>query len=237
MSPGFRPRPSLSVLPSQHLGRDLACVAGVQAPAFVERRKRSTRPSPPRGVAGVQAPAFVERAHRDNRRFRISCVAGVQAPAFVERRPSIRISRPAIPVSPGFRPRPSLSERHHRGGNRVERGVAGVPAPAFVERARSSRSRTASPSVAGVPAPAFVERRRGPGGSARGSQVSPGFRLRPSLSDRSRTHRPGGGHVSPGFGPRPSLSEPQGASSLASRTRVAGVQAPAFVERCASGPG
>ena len=37
-------------------------------------------------------------------------------------------------ASPGFNPRPSLSERNAAGGRRHVRGVAGVQPPAFVER-------------------------------------------------------------------------------------------------------
>ena len=87
VSPGFRPRPSLSALERVGSGDLTEGVAGVSAPAFVERRKLlclasdgtltvspgfRPRPSlsdhvqlagqsPLRRVAGVSAPAFVER--------------------------------------------------------------------------------------------------------------------------------------------------------------------------------
>ena len=66
--------------------------------------------------------------------------------------------------------------------------------------------------------------------------VSPGFRLRPSLSDGDRNvqHQYGPILVSPGFRLRPSLSGPdrRDIDELAqSETSVAGVQTPAFVER------
>ena len=62
VSPGFTPRPSLSAL-------------------------RALRPDPPRDrVAGVHAPAFVERLSQFTKRYLKMCrVAGVHAPAFVER--------------------------------------------------------------------------------------------------------------------------------------------------------
>ena len=67
VSPGWKPRPSLSV--STDIAR-LYCgsairVAGVEAPAFVERRvgpAYACRRSMPVRVAGVEAPAFVERS-------------------------------------------------------------------------------------------------------------------------------------------------------------------------------
>ena len=56
------PRPSLSASPPLRARYQTLCVAGVDAPAFVERASRgSLRPRPP-GVAGVDAPAFVERS-------------------------------------------------------------------------------------------------------------------------------------------------------------------------------
>ena len=63
VSPGLRPRPSLSELSMYQPDREALGVAGVTAPAFVERRPTrcgvSGRLS---GVAGVTAPAFVERS-------------------------------------------------------------------------------------------------------------------------------------------------------------------------------
>ena len=67
------------------------------------------------------------------------CVAGVLAPAFVERGQAGGADRVRGRVSPGFRPRPSLSVRPERGGARARDGVAGVSAPAFVERVLSSQ--------------------------------------------------------------------------------------------------
>ena len=113
-------------------------------------------------------------------------------------------------------------------------GVAGVHAPAFVERAWPAPARPGrSGGVAGVHAPAFVERTsRGRRRRFRGG-VSPGFTPRPSLSGQDhqgqQVDQIG---VSPGFTPRPSLSGAvQAADRSAVRARVAGVHAPAFVER------
>ena len=62
-------------------------------------------------------------------------------------------------VSPGFMPRPSLSDNFLGFYPNVRPGVAGVYAPAFVERSIKVASISASLSgVAGVYAPAFVER-------------------------------------------------------------------------------
>ena len=109
VSPGSRPRPSLS---------------DVRRLVFLGQRQR---------VAGVSAPAFVERRHRIARRVRSGCVAGVSAPAFVE-----RVTRAQVrPHSPG---------------------VAGVSAPAFVERSCPASPVVFARRVAGVSAPAFVER-------------------------------------------------------------------------------
>ena len=134
-------------------------VAGVQTPAFVERRILGStvtvripvspefrlRPSlseATRGrgacdagrVAGVQTPAFVERMPVPKTiKTEEQGVAGVQTPAFVERRPAPRAAGSAA-------------------------CVAGVQTPAFVERCRASRRRSVGASVAGVQTPAFVER-------------------------------------------------------------------------------
>ena len=63
-----------------------ASVAGVNAPAFVERIPAGTAAEPIVGVAGVNAPAFVERRNTVRRYIRLAGgVAGVNAPAFVER--------------------------------------------------------------------------------------------------------------------------------------------------------
>ena len=88
-------------------------VAGVDAPAFVERSTENSINGvlSTTGVAGVDAPAFVERSTENSINGVLSTtgVAGVDAPAFVERarRPPPRSAKP---------------------------GVAGVDAPAFVER-------------------------------------------------------------------------------------------------------
>ena len=64
-------------------------------------------------------------------------------------------------VSPGFTPRPSLSEERLLDRIGLGGGVAGVHAPAFVERMDVSLSwRLPASRVAGVHAPAFVERVR-----------------------------------------------------------------------------
>ena len=111
------------------------------------------------GVAGVQAPAFVERpglvAESQGRR--------IVSPEF-RLRPSLsaarlgRLGRLAH-VSPEFRLRPSLSERHRHGQPVGGGRVAGVQAPAFVERTRTTAAAASRACVAGVQAPAFVERR------------------------------------------------------------------------------
>ena len=61
-------------------------VAGVSAPAFVERYYAELVKVATRGVAGVSAPAFVERAGAVLASPAPALgVAGVSAPAFVER--------------------------------------------------------------------------------------------------------------------------------------------------------
>ena len=124
VSPEFRLRPSLSVLAGRRGGAHglaIEGVAGVQTPAFVERRL---------DLLGARERTCVRR------------VAGVQTPAFVER--CLIESQALMPsidgVSPEFRLRPSLS------GLRKPRKtltcpsacrVAGVQTPAFVERFQS----------------------------------------------------------------------------------------------------
>ena len=185
VSPGFMPRPSLSGRgPAAHPA--LCCrVAGVHAPAFVERR---------RPIAGC-------RSRR--------CVV---SPGFMPR-PSlsvlliVELFLPCPHVSPGFMPRPSLSGHDRARPRTVRGGVAGVHAPAFVERACGS-----SPT-------------------AQSRRVSPGFMPRPSLSDRVARDPGRRLHVSPGFMPRPSLSASERDWRRIGPDRVAGVHAPAFVER------
>ena len=62
-------------------------VAGVDAPAFVEREQAAMQWFEEQAcVAGVDAPAFVERTHSTlTMNGKTTCVAGVDAPAFVER--------------------------------------------------------------------------------------------------------------------------------------------------------
>ena len=183
VSPGFTPRPSLSVYarPAHRVQRRR--VAGVHAPAFVERPSPRARIARASRVAGVHAPAFVERSGRGTRPRRAARVAGVHAPAFVERSDSVGDSEGATD------------------------GVAGVHAPAFVERRRSG-----SPGMS----PA---------------RVSPGFTPRPSLSEEQAAAGPWAPPVSPGFTPRPSLSGSDHPRGGGRRPGVAGVHAPAFVER------
>ena len=193
MSPGFTPRPSLSAVGYGSGGLPLGCVAGVHAPAFVERRwSRTASTKTSTSVAGVHAPAFVERPTEkgfDLARELPASVAGVHAPAFVERWRTADVS--------------AILGRRVLPSTKTSTSVAGVHAPAFVEREKG----LARLRVAGVHAP--------------------------SLSDPDRRRL---GHprprVSPGFTPRPSLSEDHGCAARWGLTGgVAGVHAPAFVER------
>ena len=205
VSPGFRLRPSLSG--RQHRRRAAEahrvagvqtpafverpsssrrmprtrCVAGVQTPAFVERGRRWWTAIWPGGVAGVQTPAFVERPRSAPSPPRARCVAGVQTPAFVERIAkngcATQVPRVAGVQTPAFverRPRPGTSG--------APPCVAGVQTPAFVERRTGGRTTPRAVCVAGVQTPAFVERSAPPPGPGPAWAVSPGFRLRPSLS-------------------------------------------------------
>ena len=61
--------------------------------------------------------------------------------------------------------------------------------------------------------------------------MSPGFMPRPSLSDPGHRRGPSMAAVSPGFMPRPSLSDRRGGCGGVRVDCVAGVHAPAFVER------
>ena len=88
MSLGFMLQPSLSAIRAGRPTQPRKRVAGVYAPAFVERVHQKDHHVHQRArVAGVYAPAFVERGlcrhqiHQQEYR-----VAGVYAPAFVERR-------------------------------------------------------------------------------------------------------------------------------------------------------
>ena len=157
-------------------------------------------------------------------------------------------ARHSVVVSPGFTPRPSLSERVRGPRHRPVGGVAGVHAPAFVERAVATRwpGWSTCPGVAGVHAPAFVERCGTPTRPVGGCVVSPGFTPRPSLSGADRVGVCRVDCVSPGFTPgtqartetfvrerRPAFVEraPAAAPAPATSAGVAGVHAPAFVER------
>ena len=187
------------------------------------------------GVAGVHAPAFVERVGRAERHLRglRRRVAGVHAPAFVERATSSRPPSPtAPPVSPGFTPRPSLSGR-----DAGDRKGAAMVSPGFTPRPSLSGTRApprlrAPESVAGVHAPAFVERTpRALDRANRRGGVSPGFTPRPSLSGATATARArrlvrvAGVHA-------PAFVERRRAVGVAHASGgVAGVHAPAFVER------
>ena len=208
-------------------------VAGVHAPAFVERKYSPSRTAPAPGVAGVHAPAFVERRPTAGTAAAASGVAGVHAPAFVQRRKLTRCrgifwslacrrgSRPGLrsadtakhacngaqAVSPGFTPRPSLSGARWRWKGKPHR-----VSPGF------------------TPRPSF-ERERKTSWSSNSGTVSPGFTPRPSLSDQGRADDGRGlpgiaGVHAPAFVERPS-STPGSPSSRC----VAGVHAPAFVER------
>ena len=85
MSPGFTPRPSLSVPRARLLGGNSYGVAGVHAPAFVERGQTGKQRSSP-----VVSPGFTPRPSlsvidQQERQHGNRSVAGVHAPAFVER--------------------------------------------------------------------------------------------------------------------------------------------------------
>ena len=110
VSPGFTPRPSLSA----DGARGRAAGGGRVSPGFTPRPSlsdcgRETRSLFDTSVAGVHAPAFVERTSAIAMTWAGNCVAGVHAPAFVERASGSRRSSLPCRVSPGFTPRPSLS--------------------------------------------------------------------------------------------------------------------------------
>ena len=111
-------------------------------------------------------------------------------------------------VSPGFLPRPSLSEAVVVAPCHVAAGVAGISYPAFVERRRGRRTSLRSPRVAGISTPVFVERPI----PTRTSGCSPWRRRRgstPAFVERASVGHLGelDHRVSPGFLPRPSLSD------------------------------
>ena len=87
MSPGLTSRPSLSACLLCSFARIFASVAGINLPAFVERRRKAffcvERWT---CVAGINLPAFVERSRRiTSGAEALGCVAGINLPAFVER--------------------------------------------------------------------------------------------------------------------------------------------------------
>ena len=166
VSPEFMLRPSLSVASPLRGSAGLrAGVAGVYAPAFVERA--SAGGSSVR--TGAVSPEFmlrpslsVARQHRaPPSNVYVRCVAGVYAPAFVERPRSYVVRSWRVGSSVAGVYAPAFVERSQVVGH-VERdgvGVAGVYAPAFVERRTpTTTARTSRRCVAGVYAPAFVER-------------------------------------------------------------------------------
>ena len=183
VSPEFRLRPLLSGYDCACESAIACCVAGVQAPAFVERRRR---PGSEQG-AGV-SPEF---------RLRPLLSAALQRGPLRRR-----------DVSPEFRLRPLLSAHVGDRGAVVRGRVAGVQAPAFVERTSAPRTASSSarvspefrlrPLLSGIgPVPAGLP----------GRPVSPEFRLRPLLSGLlpDAAQRRGRG-VSPEFRLRPLLS-------------------------------
>ena len=91
--------------------------------------------------------------------------------------------------------------------------------------------------VAGANAPAFVERPTTRKRQSRQSDVSPELTLRPSLSGRSSPRSRRRRKVSPELTLRPSLSVIGDGANEGLIQRVAGANAPAFVERPRPGPG
>ena len=206
VSPGLTLRPSLSAcgVDCTRVPAGLRVSPGLTLRPSLSEPSLRDHPSSPftTCVAGVDAPAFVERLtpyHAFGRRGMHHCVAGVDAPAFVERaKPASEEANEACDVSPGLTLRPSLSVRASTAPELLPgaRCVAGVDAPAFVERdlvRAVNRVRCTIACVAGVDAPAFVERdsdAERAGISAHVRDVSPGLTLRPSLSERGRDHHP-----------------------------------------------
>ena len=186
-------------------------------------------------VAGVDAPAFVERWSATRHGGTGTSVAGVDAPAFVERRTAKLTLDKFKKVSPGLMPRPSLSvvQRHlvHRS---PLTGVAGVDAPAFVERTTPTNISTPldQPGVAGVDAPAFVERPHLQFDTCRPRGVA-GVDA-PAFVERANPSWPTGRCAGVAGVDAPAFVERlrRRSSSIAPEVSVAGVDAPAFVERC-----
>ena len=117
MSPGLMPRPSLSVgdLEASPQDADEVSPGLMPRPSLSGGHRRPLRRRLRARVAGVDAPAFVERRPRRESVHGSSRVAGVDAPAFVERGDG-RCDPASLDVSPGLMPRPSLSvEDDHRG--------------------------------------------------------------------------------------------------------------------------
>ncbi len=138
-------------------------------------------------VAGVDAPAFVERTRRSAPCSAGSCVAGVDAPAFVERPRSATSASRRPRVSPELTLRPSLSDGLRRDAHGRVPGVAGVDAPAFVERSHRGFDPSnvlVSPELTLRPSLSVVADDLNP---AAPHLVSPELTLRPSLSDSPYT--------------------------------------------------
>ena len=149
MSPELTLRPSLSAAQTIQVSSEVACVAGANAPAFVERSATSSITPARSRVAGANAPAFVERAWWPTAR-----------------------SRKIQVVSPELTLRPSLSGACPPRPQHRPRRVAGANAPAFVERWTTRTTPSMRSSVAGANAPAFVERSCSPTPSTPGRRVA-----------------------------------------------------------------
>ena len=149
----------------------------------------------------------------------------------------LHVAAPVL-VSPGLMPRPSLSvvaAIDHARSCRVSPGL--MPRPSLSEPALGCRDSQRHDRVAGVDAPAFVERWRAWRLRRRPRPVSPGLMPRPSLSAGDHAPERLLREVSPGLMPRPSLSVwLHRRRSRTGAARVAGVDAPAFVERAARAP-
>ena len=113
-------------------------------------------------------------------------VAGVYSPALVERLMRDRGYTTKHFVSPGFTPRPWLSDSCVRDGE--GRSVAGVYSPALVERGNAATITNWRTSVAGVYSPALVERDWYGIPHPPTPRVSPGFTPRPWLSVNAKAY-------------------------------------------------